>query len=159
MWVNNFHAPILKRTKENNYVHWVIIGQFNIIQFKSQLRSRKFVCRTNTCTRCASGIPEYWNTKMHQGQVINHLCSSVDLNVILYRWNLLRNVFSGNGVLFVFRREDYYILKLKDCMQNTTAVCNQRQNSVRDKFSLRQNSVWDKISPRQNWVWKKISDH
>ena len=28
-----------------------------------------------------------------------------------------------------------YIVQLKDCIQNTTAVCNLRQNSVQDKFS------------------------
>ena len=43
---------------------------------------------------------------------------------------------------------------LKDCIRNTTAVCNPRQNSVKDKFSLRQNSVQDKYSLRQNSVWK-----
>ena len=33
--------------------------------------------------------------------------------------------------------------KLNDCIQNTTAVCNPRQNSV--QISPRQNSVKDKI--------------
>ena len=57
---------------------------------------------------------------------------------------------------------------LKDCIRNTTAVCNPRQNprqnSVRDKFSLRQIQSETKFSPRQNSVqtfffpnhWKKI---
>ena len=39
--------------------------------------------------------------------------------------------------------------ELKDCIRNTTAVCNPRQNSIWDKFTR------DKYSPRQNSVWKK----
>ena len=35
--------------------------------------------------------------------------------------------------------------QLNNCIRNTTAVCNPRQNLVRDKFSPRQNSVLDKI--------------
>ena len=40
-----------------------------------------------------------------------------------------------------YKEKINYLLRLKDCIRNTTAVCNPRQNSVRDKFSLRQNSV------------------
>ena len=44
--------------------------------------------------------------------------------------------------------------KLKDCIRNTTAVCNLRQNSVQDKFSPRQIQSKTKFSLK-----KQISDH
>ena len=34
-----------------------------------------------------------------------------------------------------------FINELNDCIRNATAVCNPRQNSLRDTFSLRQISV------------------
>ena len=40
-----------------------------------------------------------------------------------------------------------FLLKLNDCIRNTTAVCNSRQNSVREK----------KLSEK-NFVGKKFSD-
>ena len=52
--------------------------------------------------------------------------------------------------------------KLNDCLRNTTAVCNPRQNSVRGKvqsetkYSLRHNSVQEKIVRKKNLSEKKI---
>ena len=51
--------------------------------------------------------------------------------------------------------------KLNDCLRNTTAVCNPRQNSVRGKVqsetksSLRQNSVQEKIVRKKKTCQKK----
>ena len=45
--------------------------------------------------------------------------------------------------------------KLKDCIRNTTTVCNPRQSQSETKFSLRQIQSETKFSLRQNSVHKK----
>ena len=44
-----------------------------------------------------------------------------------------------------------YMYKLNDCIRNTTAVCNPRQNSGREKVSPRQNSVQKKQNFSDHW--------
>ena len=44
--------------------------------------------------------------------------------------------------------------QLNDCIRNTTAACNPRQNSVRDKFSPRQNPRISFFYQKNNFVKK-----
>ena len=66
---------------------------------------------------------------------------------------LCRNVFMT--LIDQFKKDSKHV-QLNDCIRNTTALCNPRQNSVRDKkFSLRQNPIQEKIQEKY-FCQKKI---